>query len=644
MTVDDTTAKIAEPTEGAKVDTIVHDLSDHCGSNMTFKSNKKVKMDKICTETALNNKFDLPKNSHTDESMSDTEKNGFINKVRHKNDTKTINAIEKEKVLAIFIGSSTDINSHDSKEKTEDQIEIEKEHTSRYIDDEDIYDKDDKDNFLDYSLENLKSHTQNAKGLVEENESDIDMHDIHYIKYNPQQNKEVFSSYKPDNFLNRENLENQEFNKDNYEALQSSENYDEPYFLNGCNNSSKNLTPKFKRSRNWGREETQSLLRELFNIVKDLSSQKRDTALRSNSTFECVADKLNGCGFDRNAQACLVRWRNILRIYKTQRKLILDAGGDVKQYPFAMEIENIFRNDLDSLIMDNNKDEKYDTGKDKSSEIESYNDDGQWTKPQSFDCFYIKPEPLDSISKKRPLLSPENNFGKCVTVTNGPKDYFSRFSKNYKPPNNNRNNLNNLNNLNRCYSSEAIIVDSNNEPTASIDNIVKKRMSISSYRSPKKVIYQSSSARYLDKVSDLENHNSIVPYHPNVNQQGCRPNNKTAENEQLLNKIEKLEARINDFISSVNYYYKILETSFDELRYLKAVALSNGSDVVNNESNTGCSAINPIYTFNRESKSDENGTKNRKDFNCLFKRPDYERRNFYKDYTSKFISGSNQNS
>ncbi|PVU89842.1 hypothetical protein BB559_004901 [Furculomyces boomerangus] len=115
------------------------------------------------------------------------------------------------------------------------------------------------------------------------------------------------------------------------------------YFVDYSENS-KMLTPKFRRSRNWSREETLLLLKEISETIKNLNPQKREMTLRSNLTFETIAKKLTENGYERNAQACLVRWRNVLRIYKTHRKSIIESGGDFSKHPFAYEIEKMYKN------------------------------------------------------------------------------------------------------------------------------------------------------------------------------------------------------------------------------------------------------------------------------------------------------------
>ncbi|OLY81762.1 hypothetical protein AYI68_g4128 [Smittium mucronatum] len=112
--------------------------------------------------------------------------------------------------------------------------------------------------------------------------------------------------------------------------------------------SSKHLSPKFKRSKNWSRIETTVLLKELGGLIKRCGNQRREAILRSNSTFEELSKILGDIGYERDAQACLVRWRNVLRIYKTQRRSVLASGGDITKYPFSCEIEDIYRSRIDS--------------------------------------------------------------------------------------------------------------------------------------------------------------------------------------------------------------------------------------------------------------------------------------------------------
>ncbi|PVV04309.1 hypothetical protein BB560_001194 [Smittium megazygosporum] len=204
-------------------------------------------------------------------------------------------------------------------------------------------------------------------------------------------------------------------------------------FPRNYNTSNKQLTPKFRRSRNWGREETTVLLRELFNIVKSMDPQKRDLALRSSSSFEIAASRLKESGYDRNSQACLVRWRNVLRIYKTQRREILDSGGDIYENPFAMEIETIFRNSTEQLA-------EYDEGERDDYEIPICLE----TKEEN--AFVDVQKKYTSVTKTQPTnpLQPDINvdpylsrsieigFNQNMYRSSGPRDYFKRFTKDYK--------------------------------------------------------------------------------------------------------------------------------------------------------------------------------------------------------------------
>ncbi|PVU87413.1 hypothetical protein BB561_006347 [Smittium simulii] len=110
------------------------------------------------------------------------------------------------------------------------------------------------------------------------------------------------------------------------------------------------LSPKFNRSKNWCKEETFILLNGLIELTKDLEPQKREVMLRSNMVFDQISEKLLAKGYDRNTQACLVRWRNIIRIYKTQRRIVMEHGGEMKDHHYASEIEQIYGSGSNVLL------------------------------------------------------------------------------------------------------------------------------------------------------------------------------------------------------------------------------------------------------------------------------------------------------
>ncbi|KAJ1674077.1 hypothetical protein EV182_004009, partial [Spiromyces aspiralis] len=113
----------------------------------------------------------------------------------------------------------------------------------------------------------------------------------------------------------------------------------------------KTLTPKFNRGRNWSREETRLLLDVLLREVNMHPEDRRDLILRRPETFEHASEVLRENNFMRDQQACLVRWRNLLRIYKQQRAATNEGNGDVQStFPFATEIEQIYQFSPDSLL------------------------------------------------------------------------------------------------------------------------------------------------------------------------------------------------------------------------------------------------------------------------------------------------------
>ncbi|KAJ1938027.1 hypothetical protein FBU59_004571 [Linderina macrospora] len=108
--------------------------------------------------------------------------------------------------------------------------------------------------------------------------------------------------------------------------------------------SQKPLTPKFNRARNWTRDETKILLAELERIVAENPEDRREVMLRAHPTFEQTASVLREHGFVRDGQGCMIRWRNLLRVYKQQRAASDSQDPSVLQnYPYANEIESIYR-------------------------------------------------------------------------------------------------------------------------------------------------------------------------------------------------------------------------------------------------------------------------------------------------------------
>ncbi|PVU84970.1 hypothetical protein BB559_007279 [Furculomyces boomerangus] len=112
------------------------------------------------------------------------------------------------------------------------------------------------------------------------------------------------------------------------------------------------LAPKFNRSKNWGKEETSTLLKILVDLTKDLPFVRREIVLRSNPIFDQVALRLKEKGYDRNTQACLIRWRNLIRIYKTQQRISMEGNSDIKELQYANEIRQIYANNDPNLSPD----------------------------------------------------------------------------------------------------------------------------------------------------------------------------------------------------------------------------------------------------------------------------------------------------
>ncbi|OLY80630.1 hypothetical protein AYI68_g5272 [Smittium mucronatum] len=119
-------------------------------------------------------------------------------------------------------------------------------------------------------------------------------------------------------------------------------------------NQERLLSPKFNRSKNWSKEETALMLSGLVELTKNLPPQKRELMLRNNVIFDQIASNLQSKGYDRNSQACLVRWRNILRIYKTQRRIAIETGEEIKDNQYSTEIEQIYSNSPEDLCFGDN--------------------------------------------------------------------------------------------------------------------------------------------------------------------------------------------------------------------------------------------------------------------------------------------------
>ncbi|KAJ2002054.1 hypothetical protein H4R26_003809 [Coemansia thaxteri] len=116
--------------------------------------------------------------------------------------------------------------------------------------------------------------------------------------------------------------------------------------------SQKPMMPKFNRSRNWSTEETKILLVELDRISADHPEERRETVLRSHATFEEIAQILRDRGYtNRDGQGCMIRWRNLLRVYKQIRAATAE-GNPPSNHPnmqYAPSIESIYRFPPDSL-------------------------------------------------------------------------------------------------------------------------------------------------------------------------------------------------------------------------------------------------------------------------------------------------------
>ena len=86
------------------------------------------------------------------------------------------------------------------------------------------------------------------------------------------------------------------------------------------------------------------LLDILLQEVNSHPEDRRDLILRRPETFERASELLKEQNFMRDNQACLVRWRNLLRIYKQHRLNTNDTEGEAQtpNFPFASEIEQIY--------------------------------------------------------------------------------------------------------------------------------------------------------------------------------------------------------------------------------------------------------------------------------------------------------------
>ncbi|KAJ1988259.1 hypothetical protein GGI25_005432 [Coemansia spiralis] len=107
----------------------------------------------------------------------------------------------------------------------------------------------------------------------------------------------------------------------------------------------KAIMPKFNRARNWSPEETKILLAELERIVNNNPEDRRENVLRSHSTFEEIAEVLRQKGYaNRDGQGCMIRWRNLLRVYKQIRASTAE-GNPQPNHPnaqYAPAIEAIY--------------------------------------------------------------------------------------------------------------------------------------------------------------------------------------------------------------------------------------------------------------------------------------------------------------
>ncbi|KAJ1736239.1 hypothetical protein LPJ61_000023 [Coemansia biformis] len=114
----------------------------------------------------------------------------------------------------------------------------------------------------------------------------------------------------------------------------------------GMYHGQKPMMPKFNRARNWSTEETKVLLSDLERIVTNNSEERRENLLRAHATFEEIAEVLRDKGYtNRDGQGCMIRWRNLLRVYKQHRASMAD-GNPPPNHPnmqYAAAIEAIYR-------------------------------------------------------------------------------------------------------------------------------------------------------------------------------------------------------------------------------------------------------------------------------------------------------------
>ncbi|KAJ2617873.1 hypothetical protein H4S08_000108 [Coemansia sp. RSA 1365] len=108
----------------------------------------------------------------------------------------------------------------------------------------------------------------------------------------------------------------------------------------------KPMMPKFNRARNWTAEETRILLEELERIVSNNPEERRENLLRSHTTFEEIAEALRNKDYtNRDGQGCMIRWRNLLRVYKQVRAALADGNPPPtpQNLQYASAIESIYR-------------------------------------------------------------------------------------------------------------------------------------------------------------------------------------------------------------------------------------------------------------------------------------------------------------
>ncbi|KAJ2804374.1 hypothetical protein H4R20_002533 [Coemansia guatemalensis] len=108
----------------------------------------------------------------------------------------------------------------------------------------------------------------------------------------------------------------------------------------------KPMMPKFNRARNWTAEETRILLDELERIVSNNPDERRENLLRSHATFEEIAEVLRSKDYtNRDGQGCMIRWRNLLRVYKQVRAALADGNPPPtpQNLQYASAIESIYR-------------------------------------------------------------------------------------------------------------------------------------------------------------------------------------------------------------------------------------------------------------------------------------------------------------